>query len=107
VRGNHADQAALLVGQRRRLHRPETRRSGDLPVWLETPVGEHVGDDQLRVAPGRAPARRPAISDFLEVIKEPLVEPMLRNNPQRARIRVRELNVAAVGARERQYLSST
>ena len=100
--GHHTKHPVGVVGQRRGLHRAKTGSGRDFPVGHEARIGTDIGDDGLGALRCRPAAGRAVIGNDREIVKEIGVEPMLGNDPQRAGCRVKDLDVAAVGAEQGQ-----
>jgi hypothetical protein len=69
-------------------------------MWSETLVGAHIRDNDLRMSRCGTSACGQIILNYLEVSQKFCIEPMVRDDPQLTRDRIRQLYVAAVGPRE-------
>jgi len=72
-------------------------------VRFKTLVGDHVGDNNLRISLCRTPAGCLIIFNYREVSQKLCVKPMMRDYPQPSRCRICQLHVAPVSSRERQH----
>jgi len=102
VGGNHAEQAAAPLDERRRLDRAEGGGGRDVTMGREPGVDFDIDDDRLGPFPGRPSARRPAVIDYGEVLEELGAETALGGDPQRTGRGVDNLDIAAVRTGQRQ-----
>jgi hypothetical protein len=100
VRGQHAEDRPVAIDQRRRLHRPHTRRAHDRlkPGIVEGGVRLDVLDDHPRALAHRSAACRLAGVGSTEVVEKDGLEALLRHDLKGAREWVYQLNIPEIGA---------
>ena len=100
VRRQHAEHRPVVIDQRRRLHRPYTRRTHDrLKLGIvEGGVRLDVLDDHPRALAHRSAACRLAGVGSTEVVEKDGVEPLVRHDLKRAREWVYQLNISEIRA---------
>ena len=99
--GDHADQAAGPVGERRRLDRAEGGGGRDVAVRRKQCIDVDIDDDRLGPSPGGPSARRPVVIDYREVFEKLRAETALGGDPQRTGRGIENLDIAAVRAGQR------
>src|SRR5215831_17957095 len=100
VRGQHAEYRPVAIDQRRRLHRPYTRRAHDrLELGImEGRVRLDVLDDHPRALAHCSAACGLAGVGSTEVVEKDGLEPLVRHNLKHLREWVYQLNIPEIGA---------
>ena len=100
VRGQHAEYRPLAIDQRRRLHRPYTRRTHDrLKLGIvEGGVRLDVLDDHPCAFAHCSAACRLAGVGSTEVVEEDGMESLVCHDLKRAREGIYQLNIPEIGA---------
>lgn len=96
----HAGQAAIPGGQRRRLHGAERGRGRYVTVWREPRIGGDIGDHHLGIPVSSPAAGRTVVAHDGEIREEFRAEPALGGDPQRSRRGIGDLDVTPVRVQE-------